>query len=262
MITVTANAFHEKLQIEEDEIVLNGPPAFLSGYVFLSNSENETLFIRDLPVLKAAGVKAAAPMPQAIRFITSLLPGEQKKHRLRHQLPNTTPPGVYESVVNVGGKEKKLKLIVQQNIEIELNPTDLFFQGVKAGQKYNTLLSCSNIGNVAFAIPDIKHVTMLDADYLCRAASIAMRDKGAEGFSAMMDELTKNVYKDMAGWAIVDIEESGKVLQPGESIQLHFNITLPDNVDPKRDYQGNVRFWNKTISYSIKSHTVEQPKSR
>jgi hypothetical protein len=254
MITVTAKAFHEKLQIEEEEIVLNGPPASLSGQVFLSNGEGETLFIRDLPVSAPAGYKSAVAMPEAIKFITSLLPGEQKSYRLRHQLPRSTPPGIYESVINVGGKEKKLKLIVQQNIEIDLNPLDVYFQGVKPGQKYSTQLSLTNVGNVAFAIPDIKHVTTLDADYLCRAAAIAMREKGGEGFNAMMDELTKNVYKDMAGWAIVDIDESGKVMQPGESIQLHFSITLPDNVDPKRDYQGNVRFWNNTISYSIKSH--------
>ena len=81
-----------------------------------------------------------------------------------------------------------------------------------------------------------------------------MREKGGEGFTATMDELTRNIHKDMADWAIVNIEESGRVLEPGESIQLHLTLTLPENVDPKRDYSGTMRLWDQTLSYSIKSH--------
>jgi hypothetical protein len=58
----------------------------------------------------------------------------------------------------------------------------------------------------------------------------------------------------MAGWAIVKLEESGRTLEPGESIQLHLTLTLPKNVDPGKDYFGTVRLWNKVLSYNIKSH--------
>jgi hypothetical protein len=250
MITVTANAFHERLHIGEEEIVLNGPPASMSGQVFLRNKENETLFIRDLPFVASAQVG----VPRSIRLITSLLPGEEKKYKLKYKLPRSTPPGIYEGIMQAGGKEKKLKLIVQQHIEIDVYPLTIFFQGVVPGQSYSTELSFTNNGNIPFKIPESKHATTLDADYLCRAASLAMREKGGEGFTAMMDELTKNVHKDMADWVRIHIEESGRVIQPGESTALHLSVTLPKDVDPKRDYLGNVRFWDKTLSYSIKSH--------
>jgi hypothetical protein len=34
---------------------------------------------------------------------------------------------------------------------------------------------------------------------------------------------------------------------------VHLNITMPDNTDAGKDYQGNMRFWNKEITYEIKS---------
>ena len=254
MITVTANAFHEKLNIEDDEIILNGPPSSLRGSFFISNKNDETLFIRDLPLSPSKEGNDVPGMASSIKFTTSLKAGEGRIHRLSHKLPPTTPPGIYESTLQVGGTVKKVKMIVQPNIQIDVHPLDIYFTGVIPGESYYTELSFANTGNMQFKVPDIKHVTTLDADYLCRATSLAMREKGGEGFTATMDELTKNIHKEMAGWAIVNLEESGRVLEPGERIQLHFKITLPEDVDSNRDYEGTVRLWNQTLSYNIKSH--------
>lgn len=253
MITVTSNAFHEKLNIEADEIVLNGPPTALRGNFFISNNNDETLFIRDLP-LSSSDEEKNLPNRSSFRFTTSLKAGEAKMHSITHRLPSTTPPGTYESVVQVGGTEKKVKMIVQPNIQVDINPLNIHFTGVIPGESYFARLSFTNSGNLPFKIPDPKHVNTFDEDYLCRATSLAMREKGGEGFMATMDELTRNIHKDMADWAMVKLDESGSVLQPGESVQLHFTLTLPKNVDPNKDYFGTVRLWNKTLSYNIKSH--------
>ncbi len=254
MITVTANEFHEKLNIGEDEITLNGPPSFLTGNVFLRNHDSDTLFIRDLPLAQTTKGKSIPNMPTAFRFLTSLRPGEERSHKITYQLPNSTPPGIYESTIQVGGQEKRLKMIVQPNIQVELAPLIIHFQGVEAGKSYNALISMSNIGNLPFRVPDIKHVNTLDEDFLCRALALAIRENGAEGFNATMDELTRNIHKEMTDWASVKLDESGNVIQPGEMIQLHFTLTLPANVNPARDYFGSVRIWNKLINFNINSH--------
>lgn len=252
MITVTANSFHEKLHIEGDEITLNGPPSFLTGNIFISNKDADTLFIRDLPM--AYSQKEGLQMEQqTFKLLTSLKGGEEKMHRVSHSLSPSTPPGIYESTIQVGGTEKKLKMIVQQNIEIDMYPLTFHFDGVAPGKTYDTQITFTNSGNIPFKIPDIKHVNTFDEDYLCRATSLAIREKGSEGYIATMDQLTKNVHNEMAGWAMVNIEESGRVVEPGETIQLHFKLTLPDNVNPERDYFGSVRLWNKMLNYNIKS---------
>ncbi|MEP6595076.1 MAG: hypothetical protein ABJA71_03975, partial [Ginsengibacter sp.] len=75
MITVTANAFHEKLNIETDEIILNGPPGSLSGNIFISNNDNETLFIRELPLSPAKEGRGLPNMALSFKFTTSLKAG-------------------------------------------------------------------------------------------------------------------------------------------------------------------------------------------
>jgi hypothetical protein len=70
---------------------------------------------------------------------------------------------------------------------------------------------------------------------------------------SMMDELTKNIHKDMVGWATVSLKESGTIVAPGKTMMLHLSLTAPKDVDTKRDYMGLIRIWNKEISYSIKS---------
>ncbi|MEO6221419.1 MAG: hypothetical protein ABIO81_13385 [Ginsengibacter sp.] len=253
MITVTANSFHEKLHIEGDEITLNGPPSFLTGTVFLSNKESETLFIRDLPLMQTEKGEGAPSIQQSFKLLTSLRGGEQRMQRVSHQVSPSTPPGIYESIVEVGGQQKKLKMIIQPNIEIEMYPLSFHFDGVAPGKSYETQITFTNTGNIPFKIPDIKHVNAFDEDYLCRATSLAIREKGGEGYIATMDQLTKNVHDEMAGWAFVNLEESGRTVEPGEAIQLHFKLTLPENVDSGRDYFGSVRLWNKMLNYNIKS---------
>src|SRR6478736_3002187 len=51
MLTVTASMLHEKLQVGEDEIVLNGPPSDLRGQMFVTNSNNEPIKVRALPLV-------------------------------------------------------------------------------------------------------------------------------------------------------------------------------------------------------------------
>ena len=253
MITVTANAFHEKVQLAEEEIILNGPPGFLTGNIMISNPAEEILFINEVPLTSSAKGKRMAEMPGTFKFNTSLNPGETRVHSAWHQLHPQTPPGVYESTIHIGGKQKKLKMVVQEVVEIDIQPLTLYFQGVAQGKSYSAELLLTNRSNVPVTVPDIKHNTVLDFDYLCRAFSTAIRNKGQEGFMATMDEVTRNIHKEMAGWAVVKLDESGMTVMPGAVMSLHFTLTLPKDVDPKKDYFGNIRLWDKALSYSIKS---------
>lgn len=253
MITVTAKAFHEKVNLEADEIILNGPPSFLTGNIFIRNNDDETLFIRDLPLSSSTDGTSLPNMASSFKLITSLQPGEGKMQRITHKISPDTPPGTYESILHIGGAEKKVKMIVQPNIQIDVTPLTIHFTGVIPGESYYAQLSFINSGNLPFKVPDLKHVNTFDEDYLCRALSLAIREKGSEGFSATLDDFTKNINKDMADWAIAKLDESGKILQPGESTQLHLTLTLPKNVDSNKDYFGTIRLWNKTLSYNIKS---------
>jgi len=254
MKTVSANKLHEKLSIEDSEIILNGTPDALSGYITLNNTDKEALFIRELPVSTSGKGKRHLFIRNMIPMQIALGAGEKRIHNISQQMPSDTPPGEYDQFIEVGGKKKKLKVIVQPNIEVDFIPMNLQFAGVVPGKTYTAQITCMNRGNMPFKIPNIRHVSMLDEDYLCRAMSNAMRSKGGEGFTPMMDEMVKDIYKDMVDWVTVKLDESGQTVKPGKSIQLHFHLTLPkEKIDRNKDYYGNVRIWNQVISYNIKA---------
>lgn len=255
MITVTANQFLDKIDSSHDEIILNGPPTNLKGNIRLSNKEDQAVFIKEFSVTHSEDTKSKArqALPSTFRLNAFLKPGEQKNQVAFHEMHPQTPPGVYESTINIGGRERRLRLVVQENIKIDITPSVINFLGVVPGQTYNKELLLTNSGNVPFTIPDIKHNTVLDFDYICRALSKAIREKGDQGIEATLDEVTKDIHDEMAGWVDVKIDEAGTTVDPGDIISMHLGLTLPGDANPLKDYFGNIRIWNKTITYKIKS---------
>jgi hypothetical protein len=254
MKTTVATDLHQKISIEDKEIILNGTPESLLGHIQINNDEDTSLFIRDLPLAKSDKSKKGIFKQQNIPVRMAIGAGEKRMHTIMYELPFDTPPGEYEQSIEIGKTKKKLKIIVQPKVDIDINPLELQFVGVETGKTYSAQLTIVNKGNVPFKIPNIKHISMLDEDYLCRAMGSAMRAKGGEGFNPMMDEMVKSIYKDMADWVTVKLDESGKTLKTAASMQLHVHFTLPEKgVDKTKDYFGNLRLWNKLLTYSIKS---------
>jgi len=194
-----------------------------------------------------------AATPNVFKVHAKLHPGEKKLQTLRYRMPPQTRPGIYENTITIGGKARKLKLVVQEKLSIRIIPTVLNFSGVEPGKVYRNEVLMSNTGNVPVTVPHIKHITVLDFDYLCRGLSMAVHAKESEGFTPFMDEVVKNIKKEMADWAVVNLQESGNIVEPGKSITLHFELTLPQNADPAKDYFLNARIWDQTLTIRIKS---------
>lgn len=258
MLTVTSTSFYDKVQVENEEVILNGAPDLLCGQITISNEQSEKLSVRDLPIeYSAKGLLSNAA--QQLRLGLRLKPNESRKETITHQVDPQTPPGVYESFILVGGTKRKLKLVVQPTVRIDLVPLDFTFQGTAPNTKHTTYLTISNNGNLPFQIPEVKHVAIMDMDYLCKATSLAIRSKGAsESFAGMMDELTKNISKNMSDWLAVSIKEAGTVLAPGQKMLVELCLTLPKDADPNRDYSGEIRIWDQVVSYIIKAHNIEK----
>ncbi|MEP6681946.1 MAG: hypothetical protein ABJA35_01755 [Parafilimonas sp.] len=252
MLRVTADAFHEKVNTDNEEIILNGPPSNLRGHIFLRNTSEDALSIK---ALKLVHNEKMLGENSSLRIGSRLKPGEQKFESIWHELPPQTPPGTYESSLYIGGTERKIKMIVQPHMQVSVHPNIFSFVGAGPGKTHSAQITITNTGNLPFTIPDVKHVAALDMDLVCRAFGFALRSKGGEGYIPTMDELAKNVNRYLPDWASAHVEEAGQTLQPGETKLIQLNITLPKNTDAGKDYSGNMRFWNKKISYEIKSQS-------
>lgn len=252
MLKVTAEAFHEKINTDNEEVILNGPPNNLRGHIHLRNASDDALSIKALKLVhneKRLGENAS------LRIGSRLKAGEQKLESVWHELPAQTPPGTYESSLYIGGAERKIKMIVQPNMQVSINPNTFSFTGTEAGKSHRAQITLTNTGNMPFVIPDVKHVAALDMDLVCRAFGFALRSKGGEGYTPTMDELARNINRYLPDWAAAHIEEAGQTVEPGATRIINLHITLPKNTDAGKDYSGNMRFWNKKISYEIKSQS-------
>ncbi|MCG2613409.1 hypothetical protein LZZ85_03920 [Terrimonas sp. NA20] len=253
MVRVTSGAFHEKLSAGNEEIILNGPPGDLRGHILVSNHNNDTLKVKSLPLSQDQQLRGTAGMDASLNLSCRLHPGEAKMVEVWHQVDSFTAPGEYENTIMVGGEQRKVKIIVQGVIEIDIHPRHFVFTGTNAGTRHTAVFMLSNLGNIPFQVPDVKHIAALDMDLICRAFGMGMRIGGAGGAMSALDEVAKNMHANLPDWANAEIEENGQVLEPGAKQMIHLQITMPKNSDGKKDYGGNVRFWDQELTYMVKA---------
>ncbi|WP_346237020.1 hypothetical protein ABDK00_012725 [Niabella insulamsoli] len=255
MRTVTPTSHFDQLQVADEEVILNGPPSNLKGQIVLNNDTDERLRVKALPIQPPTkGLTSSAGDQPFLNIPLRIGSKEKRATTVFHQVNPHTPPGIYESILHAGGKKRKLKLVVQPSVKIDIQPRQLTFQGTAPQTKHTALITLSNTGNMPFQVPEVKHVTTLDMDYLCRASSLAIKSKAAtDGYAAFMDEVTRHVHSSLTEALKATIKESGMVLQPGEVKVIQLSLVLPKNTDGSRDYAGGIRIWNQVISYSIKS---------
>jgi hypothetical protein len=164
-----------------------------------------------------------------------------------------TAPGIYENTIMVGGEQKKVKMIIHAVMDINIHPDHFVFTGTGAGTVHTAAFMLTNLGNMPFQVPEVKHVAALDMDFICRALGMGSRSNGAKNATQLLDEIAKNVQANLPDWANAKVEESGQTVDPGAAMLIHLHITMPKNSDASKDYSGNVRFWDHELTYSVKA---------
>ncbi|MEZ4851952.1 MAG: hypothetical protein R3B93_25780 [Bacteroidia bacterium] len=249
MLTVSCKGQHEKVNCSEEEIVLSGPPSNLTGYITFQNQEKEDIFIRDLP-LNPKG-KTRSVTSQSLDINTMLSPQQVKSHFTSHSMNPDTPPGTYESVLTVGGKDRKVRMIVQEVMDIVLIPEQVIFMGIEPEKVHRKEILLVNRGNIPVVVPNIKHNTTIDMDLICRNLSLALRETGEQGTVETLDYFIKGLKKDVAGWVEVSIQQAGELVQPGETKVLELFCKLPKDINEQRMYEGDIRILDKELYYQI-----------
>src|SRR5690554_3817481 len=215
MKTVTSESHQEKIRIRDKEIVLNGAPTDLQNNIHFVNQEKEPLRIKTIGLFNGKTKKLENGGKDFMNFSFRLQPGEQKMETVHHQLPSTTPPGTYESYVELGGQRHKVKMVVQPTIAIDIFPDEFTFQGTAPETTHVATLTLTNKGNLPFQVPELKHAAVLDMDLLCRAFGNGLREKGKEGLMPTLDEVTRNLKDNLTDWVSISVDEKGQIVPPG-----------------------------------------------
>lgn len=94
MLVVTSQSFHDKVQIDNDEVILNGPPDLLTGTIALNNGQSEKLRLKEL-LLEHPAKSQFARKTDILRLGLRLDPNETRQETISHQVDPHTPPGLY-----------------------------------------------------------------------------------------------------------------------------------------------------------------------
>lgn len=263
MLRISHEKPTELIECAEEEIILTGPPAFLKGVITLRNLSEEKVLVRDLAI-QATERSAMDVARHSLPIHSVLQPNETRLQKARIALHPTTPPGTYRFEVQSGKTMRPLTLIVQEHVRFTLSPQRFVLIGIAPEQVHEKEILLTNLGNVPITIPNIRHNTTLDMDLICRNLSLAIRDTGAEGIEATMDALVKGVRKDMVDWLEIAIQEAGETLAPGAAKLLHISFKLPKDINPRRVYEGDIRFLDNFLTYRIlpANQTEEIPTKR
>lgn len=88
----------------EEEIIFNGTPNSLTGFIKISNQLNDTVKIRSIALTeknKSNGAK------NELNVSWKLLSGEKKQQLVNLSLDPNTAPGEYLRYIEIGGERKK-----------------------------------------------------------------------------------------------------------------------------------------------------------
>lgn len=243
-----------KVRLPDEDLVLVGPPKRLSGMLRLENGSDEPVVVEYEPLkpgMRNVETKKQVSLNGALRFTGHLAARETKTQRAFCSVDPHTPAGTYESEIMIGDTVKKITLIVQNDLSISLNPDHIFLVGIGPGKKHTVAVQLANNGNIPIEVPKLKHSTTLDMDLFCRNLALAVRESGDKGNSALLDTFVGGLKKDMAGWLELHVDEAGQRVDPGHAILLHITLTLPKDIHLEREYEGDIRIYDKALSYTI-----------
>lgn len=251
MTNILSMVKDEKISGLQEEIVLTGRPESLRGKLHLTNNGDEVLYLNELQLNH--NKKQAPEFPDALKVNVAVWPGKRNIAGIKYALPANTPPGEYHTEVIIGGVTKRLKLIVEKSENIKLTPSRVWLENAAPGKEYKIVVLISNQGNTAIKLPgNFKHSVMLDDNYICKTLSLAIVQKGGQGFTAFMDGVVNHIHSNMAKQMTVDVAEKGAIIEPGASKNVHITFTLPKDYDTAANYAGNLRIaGTKEISYHV-----------
>ena len=182
-----------------EPLLLSGPPDGLRANVSLENASDKRVSVRGL-VLRRDGADDLA-----VRFGAILPPASTTAVPLSIALPQTTPPGEYDALIEIGGQSRQVRLQVDPKISARLTPDQILAPP-----------GTSRIG--------LRIVNQGNVDIPLAAVTRARTTDDGPDFGA-------DVTLDL-GQAVV--------LSPGSTLELTGTLTVPDDLDPTRRHEAPV----------------------
>lgn len=208
-----------------DELALKGPPSNVRAVVAL-DVENAEAIPLALNIAGKVTIYSAVLRPVA---------GGTCEIRLR--LPDAIAPGTYSGEATVNGKPRAVRVEIEPQLRIRLQPAQTMLT-MEAASSKPFALTLFNGGNVAIDVPKAVTLDLDDADGQDRALGRSLRATIARG-EQRMERFFEELRLVHGGEARVTIRSGAGPLRPGEARELACVLDVPDTVSAGRSYTGS-----------------------
>jgi len=239
------------IKMPQESIIFTGPPDLLTGEVIFENKSGDDFHLSKLPLVHEKIKDLSELHFDAFQVNSDLNAGQRLLQSVRISLDPHTPPAVHEMEVLIGGIRKKIKMIIQPNVSVEVTPEEITLMGTDPGISHHTDIQVSNNGNVPVDLPSGEYNTELPGKSILRCLETAVRETSGKTATETMEAFFGNVRHEMESGVKIVFEKSGMSLKPGESATIGLVITLPVKADRREIYEGSVSILNDRLSYKI-----------
>ena len=246
------------VQPVDQPIILAGAPHELEGQLFLQNTGQERLTLRDLSVRQMATTrKVPRVIPEGVPFqlgSVTLEPGQQQRVSVNLSLDQYTPPGDYAAELEAAGETRSVIIHVVESIDLDLEPRELVLDNLP-GETARKQVVVSNQGNVPLTIGDFGEILLDDDRHSQRVLHIFLDSIGAEPlpleeYAALLLRESRQVI-DEAGALQVKCVGGPFVLNPGDTQAVELEITLPPRLVANRRYKGRAVIYTDNLDFVV-----------
>ena len=239
------------LRFGDGPVLFAGTPPLVTGQLELHNESDERVKVRALATAAAAVERGAAPSFGPVRMAARLEPGASSRVAGHLQIDPFTPPGRYETRVEVGGRAVDAVVHVFENDAVRVEPSPVRLRGV-AGETVSQTLVVANTGNVGHALPEAFQVFVGEQDWFGRSLVYALRDVAEEdGHERYLDRLVQEFRATLPAPARLKVSSDVAQLAPGAMAEVRLDVVLPEGLVKGRTYVGRTRFLGAAIGLEI-----------
>jgi hypothetical protein len=267
-------ALRRPLRVEDDHVVLRGPPHNLIGVVRLTRSpepigafKTATMDLHETRVgylqrlTRAPLLSSSLPLDEAVpRHLAldgQLPPGASGRVAVSFAVPATTPPGVYQAVFEFGGETREVEIEVLAEEQLEIRPSTIVLSG-RPGEVVSEEMVFVNRGNVPLAFDVLGMLVLQEEEQICLGlqqalAEVQKRQKPEDAHRVFLDTLVASIAERKTDFGRVALDGGPVTIEAGDAASLRVAFHLPRNMVGGRQYEAVLHHRTAQISVQIRA---------
>jgi hypothetical protein len=240
--------------LEDQAVILVGPPSCVRGLVTLRNTSEQRLTIRRCRVNSIDEILAPEAGLQATLGSTRVPGGATTTTEIVLELPSSTAPGEYRASLEISGVPFEARIVITEVMDLEISPARLIVEN-DPSRKITRRVVVRNIGNMSLIIGEIGAVVLDDELMDCRTLRGALAElTGSEvSIGRVIGALASNAHAalEQAGALRVHNATGRQTIAPGETELLNLEIRVPEHLDRHTRYFGDARIYTQNLSFLV-----------